>query len=72
MTDPPLDESELEVTDHIVRLRREDSMSISSVYVQAIRKQAWARTEADVRLAVSFDLVHMNLQKSAEGADQPP
>lgn len=53
LDDPRLEPAELQVTDHVVRLRRENAVSISSVYVQAMRKQAWARTEADVRLGVS-------------------
>lgn len=50
--DAPAQASELRITGHVVRLRREDSVSMSSVYVQAMRKQAWARTERDVRLNV--------------------
>lgn len=47
-------DSELRITDHVVRLRREEAVSVSSMYVQGLRKQAWARTEADVRLGVSL------------------
>lgn len=56
---PPvrMPEAALRVTEHVVRLRREDSISVSSMYVQAMRKQAWSRTERDVRLGVSCILV---------------
>lgn len=50
---PPESETPLRVTDHVIRLKRQDSVSVSSIYVQAMRKQAWARTERDMRLGVS-------------------
>jgi hypothetical protein len=43
----------LEVTEHVVTLRRENSMSLSSVYVQALRRQAIEAQEgSDARLSV--------------------
>lgn len=55
MVDPPMraDDAALPMSDHVVQLKRSDSVSVSSTYVQAMRKQAWQRTEADVKLSVS-------------------
>lgn len=44
--------SELVVTDHVVNLKRGNSKSLSSIYVQAMRKQLLSPTEEDSRLTV--------------------
>ena len=45
--------SELQVTDHVVNLRRGNSKSLSSVYVQTMRKISMTSLEEDSRLTVS-------------------
>ena len=44
--------SELTVTDHVVQLKRSNSKSLSSIYVQTMRKQSTAALEGDSRLSV--------------------
>ena len=57
MVESPLAPEKLRVTEHVVRLKRENAKSLSSVYVQTMRNQAWTATERDVRLGVSFATV---------------
>ena len=50
--------SELVVTDHVVNLKRGNSKSLSSIYVQTMRKQSLAALEGDSRLSVgTFQLL---------------
>lgn len=60
MVDRPMraEDSALPMSDHVIQLKRSDSVSVSSIYVQAMRKQAWRRTEADVKLSVSQLVCH--------------
>ena len=44
--------SELKVTDHVVELKRSNSKSLSSIYVQTMRKQSMAALAGDSRLSV--------------------
>ena len=44
--------SELIVTDHVVELKRSNSKSLSSIYVQTLRKQSMVALDGDSRLAV--------------------
>jgi hypothetical protein len=45
--------SELAITGHVVSLKRGNSKSLSSIYVQTMRKQSTAALEGDSRLTVS-------------------
>jgi hypothetical protein len=45
--------SELAITDHVVNLKRGNSKSLSSIYVQYMRKQSMSAAEGDSRLTVS-------------------
>ena len=46
--------SELAITDHVVNLKRGNSKSLSSIYVQTMRKQSIVALEGDSRLPVSL------------------
>ena len=46
--------SELTITDHVVNLKRSNSKSLSSIYVQTMRKQSMAALEEDSRLTASI------------------
>lgn len=45
--------SELAITDHVVNLKRGNSKSLSSIYVQTMRKQSKTALDGDSRLTVS-------------------
>ena len=53
--------SELKVTDHVVELKRSNSKSLSSIYVQSMRKQSMAALEGDSRLTVR--LLNHNIER---------
>ncbi len=53
--------SELVVTEHVVNLKRGNSKSLSSVYVQAMRKQNMVALEGVSRPSVSFLRRHEQL-----------
>ena len=44
--------ADLQITDHVVELKRGNSKSLSSIFVQTLRKQSMAALEGDERLGV--------------------
>lgn len=52
MSENVLPLSDLQVTNHVVNLKRGNSKSLSSIFVQTLRKQSMAALGADERLDV--------------------
>ena len=59
MAEKPLAPTKLEITDHVIPLKRGNSKSISAIYVQAMREQARAAMGRDMRTTVWSALVHI-------------